>query len=318
MHERPGDIFTFYKQGNPSIQLCLTDILAKAKTRNMPELEARIQFGIDQCLTVQRLEYDWNKHRKSGPVSRPEAAETRIQIDHTLKSLNSIIVSHAEVKKDSTQRQAARRLQKALFPTGIQAITGLKYEERSIALQELGQRLTSSFEEDIKTIGATNLVDELIELNELFTEQISVHDDRISFAQVEKAREAAEDTYHIILTLVLAATVDDMDDRKLFLSAVTDQQERLAIEKKTVKAKSDNKDASTNPKDTTTTGNGEKLIDDESTRNTVANIIDGAEKAADKATELAKKDDPGTPKTQSADSSSTNSSRISDDSSCSD
>lgn len=272
MHNRPGDIFTqrrFYKMGSASIKLCLIDILAKADQHNQPHIKERAEKALEQCATVQSLEYDWNKRNKSNPLSRAAAVDTNHQITNALTLINSVISGHAESKRDSAQRQSARRIKNALLPDGVRALTSLKYEEKTVAVSEFCHRLGTTFKDDVPVVGLTPHLENLLELNETFSSQLSANDEILTYNTVEKARDLAEDAFFVVLSLVLAATVDNMEDRKNFLSSVTDQQARLAQENKARNAKAE--------------------ADDTSDIDTVKAILDDAERGADVESEQAPK-----------------------------
>lgn len=228
MIERPQDILDVYIQDNGSMVFCCQDIRPKADARGYDGVVARADDTLAACEVVQKVEFDWMQSKKSGPAGRKEAMQTDIKIDRTLGQIHSIIKAFADVEDDTSQRQAARRVKANVLPRGVYPITSLKYEEQHRATDELCQRLTGQFAADVDALGLSDLVDSVVRMNETFRQQLVVHDDQVTFDEVLEARHRAEDLFAEVIFAVLTATFGEPEAREELLSAVVDQQRRIA------------------------------------------------------------------------------------------
>ncbi|RVU43101.1 hypothetical protein EA187_12870 [Lujinxingia sediminis] len=228
MFETNGDTLNLYKQGIGSMLFCLDDLGPKAAARSFDALIDRINTSRNLCEHARKLDYDWQQSKLSGPAKRNEAMKTDVKIDRTLGQIFTIAQTFATGETDSPQRAAGQRITQSVFRKGVFPITALKYEDQHASVHELSHRLQNELAGDIDTLGLSGMVANLVEFNDLFGQQLSVHDNVLTFDMVQAARQEAEESFARVVLLALALTMDDLAARSELLSAVRDQQERTA------------------------------------------------------------------------------------------
>lgn len=228
MFEQLIGLFDMYQQENGSILFCVRDMHARAAARGWDDVVGRADHAHDECLVVQRVEYDWRQYKASGPATRDEAVRLDAKVDRTASQIATIAQTFAETEVDSPMRQAGRVLVEEVFPSGVFPVTSLRHEEEHRAVAELVDRLRGDYRAQVDTLGLSQLVDTLADLNDRFGSALGETAVPVTWDQVLEARASAREAYAKLLIAGLARTLDDPDARADFFSSVRDQQARIA------------------------------------------------------------------------------------------
>ncbi|RAL25247.1 hypothetical protein DL240_03280 [Lujinxingia litoralis] len=222
------EAINLYQQGNGSMDFCLADIATKAERAGLGAVCAQVEQAQAACSRSQRLDEAWANTRHTGLPSRGAAAKTDVLIDRTVKQISDIAQTFASMHRDSPRKVAGQRLVDRVFPRGVFPITSQRFEEQRVTVDLILERLQGELADDIALLGLIELVEDLSAYNKTFGEQLSVHDDLLTFDRVADARLEAREAYAGVIVMILAGTLTNKELRAELLASVRDQQGRLA------------------------------------------------------------------------------------------
>lgn len=236
MAVRLADFIRLYQMPSGRALYLLKQIIAAATALEVPAILAIAERALAQARATRELEL---QHRRwtQAPLYSPEAAGLDVALDRALSALAATLRANIEInagRTDDPIAAAARRVEAALFPNGVNHLTRLSYveEHESVALL-LAAATTGSLAADIDTLGARHFIERISAINAEFgTKLDAAPNDGPSWDKIRGHRAQLHDSLLELVAVALGTWPTDSDEdaanRAAVLGPLSVQQEALA------------------------------------------------------------------------------------------
>ena len=217
----------------------LRQCLEVAKTMAFDKLIPLVEEAIAHDIRTVAMENAWTRSRRVSKA-RGESVQIDNRIDAVLGAVFKRLKEPISVLKESSPVViASKKIIDQLFPEGVQPIITLPFEEQLVRNQTILDRLTdeSDLAKDAGTTNLTPFIEELLELNNRFKDQLDKSKTKeIGYDTLEAARDQGNLHIRQIAAVVLGTyyrtTTDDAEKRQALLTPFLEQAERISQARK--------------------------------------------------------------------------------------
>lgn len=205
--------------------------LADAREKGDLALIAFLEQALKHEAETLQKEGAWRRSR-SVSVARGDATVRDAEVDRVIGAIYALIESTMEVKDESPEYTAARKLRGRLFPEGVAPIVQRVHEEQLAANDELIPELTTTHKSEAQVLHLGRYIEALGRANEAFRAELTKQPaPEIRFDVVQAARDRGNLNLRMAVARILGASTDLTPEaetaRGSLLAPILDQVRRI-------------------------------------------------------------------------------------------
>lgn len=225
--ERLAEIFDFYRFGLGALTYCVTqmrDTLERLGFEKGVEYADRAKQRLDEAADKK---YAYKQDQTREPLERQEGAqEIDDEIDQSLSNLLQGLQVFTSLPEGTEKRTLAEEVIEDLFPEGVYPITSETFHNQNLMVDKVTNRLRNDYQRHLQTLGLTEIVDQIEDLNTEFTGLLEPENEGVDYDEVRAAHTEAEDAFHRLVAVVIGEYTDDMETLNEVMRPVLEQTER--------------------------------------------------------------------------------------------
>jgi len=227
-----GSLLSFYAFSTGRRLFATQEVKKIAEAQGLAALGAHCGAAIAHDQATRDLEARWASDKEASQYS-PEARQIDILVDTALGALRDSIDADArDAAPGDALGEAAAKLQKAAFPSGVAAVTTLSFVDELAEVQRIIALLQAAeWSGVVQQIGLGRRLSRLVELENVYQAAIAQPSKTVTFDQVKQARAKGQSLLLQAVAMILGQypsdATADVEARRRLLEPIFRQNEAI-------------------------------------------------------------------------------------------